>query len=86
VLLFAQQKNYKKSKASEEYQFKHFCLSLKRNVSDAYSFFIRSKVAKQITVLTKLSETRKKCLGALRIYHSLQDPLSYKCIKAQQER
>ena len=86
MLLFAKKKDHEEGKASEEYQFKHIGLSLKRNVFDAYSFFIRSKVAKQITVLTILSETRKKCLRALRIYHSLQNPLSYKCIKAQQER
>ena len=46
MLLLAQKKDYEKSNASEEYQFKHCWLSLKRYASDAYSFFICSKVAK----------------------------------------
>ena len=46
ALLLAQQKDYEESNTSEEYKFKHVRLSLKRYASDAYSFFIRSKVAK----------------------------------------
>ena len=46
VLLFAKKKNYEEGNASEEYKLKHVRLSLKRYASDAYSFFIRSKVSK----------------------------------------